>query len=294
MKILPFKISKKTDQSYRMQVDYEKHFYDFLHQHPEVQITLIIESEGKIIVGDYVGEFEPGDIYVIGSNLPHVFLNDPGYYSRNNGKMAHSVTFFFDWKILGQAFRQLPEMKAIVEFFSSSDRGLLLRSGKHPDIEKMFRSLFLISGETNFFELLNLLNELAIATEFEFLTNAGFTKTFSEDDGKRLDAIYRFTMSEFHRKITLDEVAGLANFTVNSFCRYFKKRTRKSYVDFLTEVRISQACKLLQDNKLNISDISDKVGFNNLSNFNRKFKEKNGFSPSDYRKNHLSLLSNAG
>jgi AraC-like DNA-binding protein len=91
-------------------------------------------------------------------------------------------------------------------------------------------------------------------------------------------------MSEYHRKIQLDEVADVANMTTNSFCRYFKKRTRKSYIDFLTEIRIGQARKFLQENDLSISQICFEVGFNNLSNFNRKFREVCAITPTEFRK----------
>lgn len=127
--------------------------------------------------------------------------------------------------------------------------------------------------------------------DYTFLAIDGAARTYSEEDGKRLDSIYRFTMKEFNRKITLEEIAEISNFTVNSFCRYFKKHTRKSYFDFLTEVRINQACKLLQQSELPISSIGENAGFNNLSNFNRKFKELKGISPSAYRNNHKQIFS---
>ena len=93
----------------------------------------------------------------------------------------------------------------------------------------------------------------------------------------------RFTLKEYHRPVSLDEIAGVANMTVNSFCRYFKTRTRKSYLNFLTEFRIGQACKLLQQEEYSIADVGFRVGFGNLSNFNRKFKELNGCTPKEYR-----------
>ena len=292
MKILPFKIPKTSNQSFWLQIDHEPHFYNYLHQHPEIQITLIIESEGKVIIGDYVGEFRPGYIYVIGPDIPHVFLNDPKYYKEGNTGMAHSISIFFESKLFGRSFLELPEMKAVNEFLKNSEQGILYGSAVYSNLEKLIRRLFKTPQEDRFFALLTLLNKLSLGRECKLLANKGKTSNFSEMEGKRLDAIYRFTLSEYHRKISLEEVADIANFTVNSFCRYFKKRTRKSYISFLTEVRINQACKLLVQNELSVSDISENVGFLNLSNFNRLFKKMIGVSPTEFRRKNVMIFSN--
>lgn len=292
MKILPFKIPKTSQQSFWIQTDYEKHFYNYLHQHSEAQITLLLESEGKLIAGDYIGNFCPGDIFLIGSQLPHVFINDPEYFEEKSLKMANSKSIFLEWKIFPVNFMQLTEMKGILELTKTSERGILYKSENNPHLKELIEEIFSTSPESRFFVLLNLLNELAMVKDYTLLAIDGAARTYSEEDGKRLDSIYRFTMKEFNRKITLEEVAGISNFTVNSFCRYFKKRTRKSYFGFLTEVRINQACKLLQQSELAISSICENTGFNNLSNFNRKFRELKGISPSTYRNSHIKLFSN--
>lgn len=292
MKILPFKIPKTSQQSFWIQTDYEKHFYNYLHQHSEAQITLILEGEGKLIAGDYIGNFCPGDIFLIGSQLPHVFVNDPEYFEEKSLKMAHSKSIFLEWKIFPVNFLQLTEMKGISELTKTSERGIHYQSENNPHLKKLIEKIFSASPESRFFVLLNLLNELAMVKDYTLLAIDGAARTYSEEDGKRLDSIYRFTMKEFNRRITLEEVAEISNFTVNSFCRYFKKRTRKSYFGFLTEVRINQACKLLQQSELAISTICENTGFNNLSNFNRKFKEQKGVAPSTYRNNHIKLFSN--
>lgn len=292
MKILPFKIPKTSQQSFWIQTDNERHFYNYLHQHSEAQITLILESEGKLIAGDHVGNFCPGDIYLIGSKLPHVFVNDPEYFDESSTKRAHSKSIFLEWKIFPPNFMQLPEMQGISDLAKTSERGILYSSHQYPQLQKLITEIFSASPERRFFVLIQLLNELALIKDNTLLAIDGAARTYSEEDGKRLDSIYRFTMKEFNRKITLKEVAAISNFTINSFCRYFKKRTRKSYFDFLTEVRINQACKLLQQSELAISGICENTGFNNFSNFNRKFRELKGVSPSAYRNSHLNVFSN--
>ncbi|RAW02279.1 AraC family transcriptional regulator [Pseudochryseolinea flava] len=284
MKILPFKIPKTSQESFRLQEDQEIHFYDHLHQHPEVQLTLILESEGKVIVGDFVGTFKPGDIFLIGPNLPHVFRNDSKYYQEDAGQFAHSITVFFEWQSFGEKFLSMPELAHLQEFSKLSARGLFLQEPVRNRVAQLMKQMFRKNGMDRLIVLLKILNILSENKGIEALASSGVYNDFDEVDGKKLADIYRFTMNEFHRKISLDEVASIAHMTTNSFCRYFKKRTRKSYVDFLTEIRIGQARKLLQQDDLSISQISLEVGFNNLSNFNRKFRELCSITPTEFRR----------
>lgn len=287
MKILPFKIPKTSQESFHLQVDNQKYFYDYLHQHPEIQITLVFKGEGKLIVGDYIGEFKPSDIYFIGSNLPHVFRNDTNYYNPDYQQRAHSISIFFEWKSFGEKFLQLPEAKTLYEFSKNSEKGLQIKDPTRSEIAELMKKMFEVSEMDRLITLLNILNVLSNSIDVKPLASSGIYSDFNEIDGKRLDAIYRFTMNEFHRKINLEEVSAIANMTVNSFCRYFKRRTRKSYIDFLNEIRISQACKLLQQYDFSISQVCFEVGFSNLSNFNRKFKELNDCTPTEFRKQQI-------
>jgi AraC-like DNA-binding protein len=287
MKILPFKIPKTSQESFRLQEDREHHFYDYLHQHPEVQLTLILSSEGKVIAGDYIGTFKPGDIFLIGANLPHVFRNDSRYYEQGDDSTAHSYTVFFEWQSFGEKFLSLPELKRLQEFTKVSDRGLYIKDPVRNRISQLMKQMFRTSEMDRLIVLLKILNILSHAESIDPLASSGIYNDFDEIDGKKLADVYRFTMNEYHRKIHLDEVADVANMTTNSFCRYFKKRTRKSYIDFLTEIRIGQARKLLQLNDLSISQICFEVGFNNLSNFNRKFRELCEITPTEFRRSQM-------
>lgn len=286
MKILPFKIPKTSQESFRLQEDREIHFYDNLHQHPEIQLTLILNSEGKVIVGDFIGAFKPGDIFLIGPNLPHVFRNDQKYYDNPQEGQAHSLTVFFEWKSFGDTFLSMPELSHLSDFSKQSERGLFIQEPIKSRIAQLMKFMFRKTGMDRLIVLLKLLNVLSAHKNMEPLASSGVYSEFDELDGRKLADIYRFTMNEFHRKISLDEVADLAHMTTNSFCRYFKKRTRKSYVDFLTEIRIGHARKLLQQNDLSISQISIEVGFNNLSNFNRKFRSVCSITPTEFKKLH--------
>jgi AraC-like DNA-binding protein len=283
MKILPFKIPKTSQESFHLQEDQEPHFYDHLHQHPEVQLTLILASEGKVIAGDYMGTFAPGDIFLIGPNLPHVFRNDKRYYEQLDATAAHSYSVFFEWQSFGEKFLSLPELKKLQEFIKVSECGLHIKDPLRNRISQLMKQLFRTTDMDRLIVLFKILNLLSNDQSGDPLASSGIYNDFNEVDGKKLANVYRFTMNEYHRKIQLNEVADVANMTINSFCRYFKKRTRKSYIDFLTEIRIGQARKLLQQNDLSISQICFEVGFNNLSNFNRKFRELCQITPTEFR-----------
>jgi len=286
VKILPFKIPIATGESFWLQEDREFHFYDFLHQHPQIQLSLILESEGQMIAGDFVGTFKPGDIFMLGSNLPHVFRNNPTYYTLGGAPQARMNTVFFEWQSFGEKFLSLPELRAVREIIKLSDRGLYFKDPLKTKVGRLIKYLFRTEGMERLIVLLKILNLISNSDDLSPLASPGLHVALDEAEGKKLSDIYRFTMKEYHRKIPLNEVASVANMTPNSFCRYFRKRTRKSYFDFLIEIRIGHAKKLLQSDDLSISQICFECGFNNISNFNRKFKEVSAVTPTEFRRNH--------
>ncbi len=283
MKILPFKIAKPVNESFWIQREDLPHMYDILHQHDEMQITLIREGTGTLIAGNRICEFVAGDIFVFGYKLPHAFRNDPAYYHPENGLTARSTSAYFDWNVPGQTFWNLPENRLLAEFAAKAERGMFFPASTHRQLAADIEKLAEVREIDRLILLLSVLKQLALSPHSTALSTEGAYNKLNENDEKRLDAVYRFTMNEFHRTINLDEIAGIANMTVNSFCRYFKTRTRKSYLDFLTEYRIGQASKMLQQEEISIADIAFQVGFGNLSNFNRKFKEINGCTPREFR-----------
>lgn len=282
MRILPFKIAKPVNESVWVQNDQLPHLYDILHQHDEFQITMIQESTGNLIAGNRICEFNPGDVFVFGPRLPHAFKNDAAYYRPGTQMLAKAISVYFDWNVFGAVFWTLPETKLLSDFGQKAERGLFYSGQLYPELVSKIEQLSVTSGIDRLIMLLSILRQLAIVNG-EILSTEGAYNKLSETDEKRLDAVYRFTLNEYHRPVSLIEIAGVANMTVNSFCRYFKTRTRKSYIDFLNEFRIGQACKLLQQKDFSIADIAEQVGFVNLSNFNRKFKKLNDCTPKEYK-----------
>lgn len=277
MKVYPFKIPKPGNNALIYQEDIEFVFYDKLHQHDEIQISFIEKGNGTLLVGDRISSYTKNDIIIIGSNLPHAFKSEPS--SKNKSKM---LSLFFTETSFGNSFFELDEFSEIKQFFSNSLQGLLIDNNKE-GITKCFKKLKKATKLERFIVLLDILNLISRAKS-EPISNFAYNKSYSDLEGKKMRDVFEYTIENYHTSIYLKDIANVANMTKNAFCKYFKRRTNKTYISFLTELRIENACKLIHSNEeISISEIAYKVGFNNMSNFNRKFKEIKKITPLKYR-----------
>ena len=283
MKVLPFLIHKNADTSFYIQVDKQKYFYDCLHMHPEIQISLILKGEGQLIAADYIGDFKPGDIFVVGSNMPHVFRCDERYYSKDCADEVHSVSIYFNWETFGKQFWNLPEVRSIFQNDCKIQRGLKVGLKHQKILKKLILSQVQSEGLDRIILFLKILQRITSVQYHQLLTEHMEVKIdLYERD--RLANVYQYTLDKYREDISLEDVANVANLTVNSFCRFFKKSTRKTYFEFLIGVRIGNACRLLRYHEtLEICAICYRVGFNSVANFNRHFKRLTGYTPTDYR-----------
>ncbi|NJM25902.1 MAG: AraC family transcriptional regulator [Bacteroidia bacterium] len=283
MKVVPFQVPQTSKEAFRLQTDSLPHFYDQLHQHPEIQIMWILKSEGTLIANDYVGRFRPGDLFIIGSHQPHVFRNDDYFYENRHDNHAAAISLYFDRGYMGDHFWNLDEVKSIQRFLDSTSQCFLVHGRTRHQVTTLMQDLIGASGVGKLIGFLEILKVLSTSTELKGLCFAGRQASELPDtEGQRMNDILQFTFSESHRKIYLSEVAQVANLSVEAFCRYFKLRTQKTYTNFLNEVRISNACKLLIRADHTMQDVCYKTGFNNISNFNRIFKKVTGKTPTAY------------
>ncbi len=282
MKVVPFSVPKISKQSFRFQDDRLPYFYDKLHQHPEIQIMLIVKSEGTLIAGDYVGRFEPGDLYIIGSGQAHVFRNDDIYRQHKSKVQAHSYSLYFGEDYFGEQFWQLDELESLRHLVKRADRGLKVLGSSKALVTDLMQQIQRQKGLERLLTFFQILNHLANSKELKPLSLSSHNPDYSNREGKRMNDILQFTFRESQRKIYIKEVADVANLSTEAFCRYFKVRTRKTYTNFLNEVRISKACQLIIQKDLSIQEICHQSGFNNLSNFNRIFRKVTGKTPTTY------------
>jgi AraC-like DNA-binding protein len=278
MKVFPFKIPKPKEEALIYQEDREVVFYDKLHQHEEIQISYIANGEGTILVGDTITGYQKGNIIVIGSNLPHVFRSEV-----NTNETSVMLTLFFTLDSFGNNFFDLPEFKTLEPFFTAIKNGF-----KIDEVPKKIINQFLKLKNANEFDRFILFFKLIKSisnNEKETLSNFIYDKPFTDREGKRMQLVFDHVMTNYQRDISLEEIASVSNMTKNAFCRYFKLRTNKTFFQFLIDIRIERASKLLLKNReLSVIEIAELCGFNNISNFNRKFKELKHNSPLQYRK----------
>jgi len=278
MKVLPFQIPKPTDDALIYQEDHEFVFYDKLHQHEEIQLSCIVEGSGTLVVGDTISQYQKGTILAIDGNLPHVFKSDV-----NAKKKSLMLTLFFTRDGFGPRFFDLEELSETRSFFRKIENGFQVTSHK-TSLLQTFESLAQQSKLERFVTFLSILKLLSKAKK-QSLSSYVYKKHYSVDEGKRMRDVMSYTMEHFHESISLEQISAVTSMTKNAFCKYFKKRTNKTYVQFLNELRIEHACKLLRNQpELSISDIAFDSGFGNVSNFNRYFKKIKNEQPLKYRK----------
>lgn len=246
-----------------------------LHFHPEYELTLIISGNGKRFVGDSVENFESGDLVLLGSNLPHFWRSDKPSETTSEAIVIQFSTDFVE-NILGK----LAECKNILSMLILAKCGIKFKASFAVLLEDLIDKKDL-KRLTLFIELLETLSQ---STDYQILASENFNIKPDDAENERMRKILEFTLDNFQNEVEINEVADLANLTVPSFCRYFKARTRKTYIDYLHEIRVGHARKLLIDNKLSISQIGLECGFQNLSNFHRIFKKQVGLTPLAYRK----------
>ena len=260
------------------------HFIVPWHYHPAIEIMYITRGIGTRFVGDCIEQYEEGDVCMIGPNLPHEWRNDDAYFDKESGLRATCICLFFKREIFDPNFIRLPEMNNIRDLIERSRRGLKFTGNSKLEITRFIRSSVNDVGVRKVTNLLTLLELMATSTEYELLASVGFTNSVNSEDFERFNKVYKFLVKNFATSIRLEEVSTLVGLTPTAFCRYFKERTKKTFVEYLNEMRIGYSKKLLLENKMKISTISGEVGFPNLSNFISQFKKVTGMSPSQFQK----------
>ena len=277
---LPFPI----DSHIHYYIEDLPHFIVPWHYHPAIEIMYITRVIGTRFVGDCIEQYEEGDVCMIGPNLPHEWRNDDAYFDKESGLRATCICLFFKREIFDPNFIRLPEMNNIRDLIERSRRGLKFTGNSKLEITRFIRSSVNDVGVRKVTNLLTLLELMATSTEYELLASVGFTNSVNSEDFERFNKVYKFLVKNFATSIRLEEVSTLVGLTPTAFCRYFKERTKKTFVEYLNEMRIGYSKKLLLENKMKISTISGEVGFPNLSNFISQFKKVTGMSPSQFQK----------
>ena len=263
------------------------HFDSEFHFHPEFELKYVSRSIGKRFIGDSVENFQEGDLVLLGPNIPHYWSNDPEYYVNDNLK-ASAFLVMFSENFLGEGFFLLPEMSPIKELLIKARGGLCFPNTDNGNIRTKLKHLVSCEGPLRIISMLDILFELTKAKVRPLLTKTFVAElpllNYSDHSVERLKKVHEYVIANFHNKIQIQDVAAIANMSTYAFCKYFKKSTIKTFMTFLGELRVCHAKKLLiEKEEQPISDISFASGFDNLSNFNRKFKAVTKMTPKEFR-----------
>lgn len=283
--ILLNKINHSLQKSFVIRPKIYPQAYSLWHHHKEYEVLYFVKNSGTAYVGDKIIPYQGGTLMLLCANLPHMFV--PKLNSEDNPDNGiDAYVLHFSVEIVNAMIENIPEFKSINKLFNNWKRGMVFNNIKH-NVE-VFKLMQEINEDNNykrithFFDLLNLLE---LDNGFDFIASEGYVNAISLPKG-RLEKVYDFSINNFNdSSICLEKVAESINMNKAAFCRYFKKVTNKTYFQFLNEIRIGNACKLLieEENK-SITDVAFLSGFNNMSNFNRQFKIIMGQSPSKFLK----------
>lgn len=264
----------------------EFHFATFWypwHYHPEFEMTCILKSKGQRFIGDSIGNFEEGDLVLIGPNLPHFWRNDDGYHKTKEEGAAHCITLQFRADLFSNDFLKTTELDNVKRLFSKSKRGIQFTGATSKKAISKMRRLLTLDGMDRIIAFLALLKLLSETDEMDILCRSGYVPALGTYDLQRMDKVYQYALMNFRSGANLGEAADIACLKTASFCRFFKLRANKTFMQFINELRVNHANKLLKETGLPISTIGFESGFQNLSNFNRQFKKILGKTPREIR-----------
>ncbi len=282
------KVLKGPGHSFSIRQDLVPHVNNRWHYHKEVELIHFKKGEGTQFIGDNIKRFKHGDVVLVGSNLPHYWRFDDSFFGENPRVTADVRVAHFCEDFWGNNFLDLPENTNIKGALEKAKRGLQVTGKARVAVANLLEELLTAAGPQRIILLMEALLTIAGSKQPETLASIGFKHDFHETENDRINDIYDFTLKNFKRPIQLDEIASVANISPNSFCRYFKSRTRKTYSQFLIEIRVGHACKLLIESGLSIKQLCYESGFNNFTSFHKYFKLITGKSPLIYQKEFMA------
>ncbi len=277
--------SGAADMSFAVREYLQVHFDSPFHFHDTYELIMIPKSHGKLYIDNRIVNFSDGDVYLFGPGLSHCFLNDRSF--KETGETAHAIAIFFKIDFLGNDFFNKTELTGIRELLDSCKRGLKLPVYDR-ELADSFQRIVRCKGMDALLLLLQMLHRLSGCKE-QLLTIGSMTPQvkINQEDSDRLEKVIRYIVDHYKEEPDSKEAASIACMNEAAFCRYFKRRTEKTFSQFVNYVRVTHATDLLIKENWNIASICFECGYKNISYFNRQFKQIIGVTPLEYRSNHL-------
>lgn len=255
------------------------------HFHRECQLVYVLQGDGKRIIGDSISSFGPDELVLLGSDIPHVWRCDKGAAPVTKDRInARSIALFFDPERLVETAAHFIPVQKLQAFLLLSKRGMTFHGSAKTDLKQLLFDMQTqkgISQTVSFFRMLDIFTR---TRQYDLLASEGYINDYNPTDNDRVNAVFAYVMEHFTREIDLDHAAAVACMNKQAFCRYFKSRTQKTFVEFVNQVRIGHACKLIAGGEDKIGTLAYECGFNSISNFNTFFKAIMKMTPSAYKK----------
>lgn len=283
------KVPVPIESSFSIRHDIMPNFGTIWHYHPELELHYTIRGKGVRFIGDNISNFSAGEFVLLGENLPHAWHCSEEYFQGDPNIEAEAVVLHFSPNCMGDDFLSLPETRLLRKLYEKAKTGMVLHNKTNQKLASLMLSGTKAENIDRIIILLSILKILSETSDYEHITTAHSFYQPDELETERLNKVCNYTLSNYKEPITLEEIADLSNLTVTSFCRYFKLMTKKTYYDFLTEIRISHACRFIVEGNMSIPQIAESCGLNNIPNFYRQFKRITDMSPMLYKKKYLKL-----
>lgn len=259
------------------------------HYHPEYEIVLVTESTGQRFIGDHISDFRPGNLALLGPNIPHTYRNDEKYYQKKSKLRAKSIVIHFSEASLGNDFLQLHEAKPISQLLQKSVQGFDVKDETNIDISNKLNKIIEQNGIRRWYSLIEILIILSESKKLKTITSTPQIG-YNERDSTRLCPVFDWITLNYSSDIKLEDAAKIAGMKENAFSRFFSQRTRKTFSSFVQEMRLQKAARLLIEDEHSVTSICYECGYNNISNFNRQFLNYYDMNPLSYKKKYLKNL----
>ncbi|WP_134089283.1 AraC family transcriptional regulator [Olivibacter sp. XZL3] len=291
MKPQLLKLSTAPTQSFSIRQDFVPYINNRWHYHAEVELIHFYRGKGTQFIGDQINHFHAGDIVLVGSQLPHYWRFDEHYFDHQNDDTADVRVVHFNEHFWGKDFLELPENIAIKQLLEKARRGIQVTGAAKKKVGLLLEQMLQSEGTRRIILLMEALHAIASDSSHRLISSIGFHPSLQDEEKKRINNIFDYTLANFRQKISLEDVSAIAGISSNSFCRYFKAKTGKTYSRFLLEIRVGHACKLLIENKMSVKQLCYESGFNNFASFHKYFKQITEKSPLAYQKAFLEKAS---
>ena len=284
MEYIELNLPQEPDKSFVVFKEIGKFFPCPWHYHPEYELVTVVKSTGRRMVGDNIGYFKEGDLVLLGSLLPHLWVNDVKFINGKANSLAEAIVVHFKENFLGEQLFKIPEMESFNNFLKMSNRGIVIKGDAKVKINSIMKKMPSLNGLQRLSSLFSIFNILSGTVEYELLASPGFVKNINLNASDRLNRVIDYIMRNFDQDITLPKAASNANMSLTSFCNFFKGNYRLTFVEYLNTVRVGHACKLLFEKDRNIVEVAYECGYNSLANFNKQFKKYKQMTPTEYRR----------